>query len=572
MRTVPPRASNFQMADAGSPGLRTQPSAEQLMQFVLQQYKRLPKNGKPQPHEYSVLAGFVVTGAASPAGPLPPAVVALGTGTKCLGGSARKAAGDVLNDSHAEVVARRALQRWMRAELQVALSGAPSCVFDTTAPPHGRQDGAGPSATGAGAGAALNPAPREGGPRTAAEQQQGAHLQQQAAAPAAQGLKLRLRPGVRVHMVVTYPPCGDACIVSHCTEQQPQSSGPEQQPAAQQPGHAAGQGAGPLQGATPAAVGSLAAQLTIACSSEPPTGAAAAAAVSGTLRTGAKRLRHSDGSDGWEGSEEWAVPQACDVESCPEPGPLRRKPGRGDATLSMSCSDKIARWCCLGLQGSLLSRLLEAPVYLASVVVAAPGNGAHPAAPALEAALHRAVAGRLAQMQARLPLPFAVHPPRTHVVTDAWPAVAELGLGLVAGAESARQGPTGTAVGWSACASQHWSKGWPADSGAAAMPQQLCEHEVTLGGSGRRAGLTRNAASSKSDLRPSLSSAKAAEWYLQLAKDHPELQLKVPSVDGGSIPYPALKRCAAPEYFAAWDCMRAPGMLFAGWLVKPSST
>ena len=31
-------------------------------------------------------------------------------------------------------------------------------------------------------------------------------------------------------------------------------------------------------------------------------------------------------------------------------GGARRKPGRGSPTLSMSCSNKIARWTCLGLQ------------------------------------------------------------------------------------------------------------------------------------------------------------------------------------------------------------------------------
>ena len=48
---------------------------------------------------------------------------------------------------------------------------------------------------------------------------------------------------------------------------------------------------------------------------------------------------------------------------------LRTKPGRGERTLSMSCSDKIMKWCTLGLQGGLLSNVLEKPIYLESIVV-----------------------------------------------------------------------------------------------------------------------------------------------------------------------------------------------------------
>ena len=51
-------------------------------------------------------------------------------------------------------------------------------------------------------------------------------------------------------------------------------------------------------------------------------------------------------------------------------GVLRTKPGRADSppTLSMSCSDKIAAWNVLGIQGALASRLLR-PVYIDRVVI-----------------------------------------------------------------------------------------------------------------------------------------------------------------------------------------------------------
>ena len=48
---------------------------------------------------------------------------------------------------------------------------------------------------------------------------------------------------------------------------------------------------------------------------------------------------------------------------------LRTKPGRGERTLSMSCSDKLALWTIVGIQGALLSYFFAQPIYLDSVTV-----------------------------------------------------------------------------------------------------------------------------------------------------------------------------------------------------------
>ncbi|TFY69454.1 hypothetical protein EVJ58_g395 [Rhodofomes roseus] len=51
-------------------------------------------------------------------------------------------------------------------------------------------------------------------------------------------------------------------------------------------------------------------------------------------------------------------------------GVLRTKPGRADSppTICMSCSDKIARWNVLGIQGALASEIIS-PLYIDSVTI-----------------------------------------------------------------------------------------------------------------------------------------------------------------------------------------------------------
>ncbi|XP_071959297.1 tRNA-specific adenosine deaminase 1-like [Antedon mediterranea] len=50
-------------------------------------------------------------------------------------------------------------------------------------------------------------------------------------------------------------------------------------------------------------------------------------------------------------------------------GVLRLKPGRGSRSLSMSCSDKFAKWNILGCQGALLSHFLSHPIKFKSIVI-----------------------------------------------------------------------------------------------------------------------------------------------------------------------------------------------------------
>lgn len=93
--------------------------ANKISNLCLEFFNKLPKTGKPNAIEWTILSAIVKIDNENEMD-----VVAVGTGTKCLGSDKLSELGDILNDSHAEIVCRRNFLRYLMDQMMKTKSGS----------------------------------------------------------------------------------------------------------------------------------------------------------------------------------------------------------------------------------------------------------------------------------------------------------------------------------------------------------------------------------------------------------------------------------------------------------------
>ncbi|XP_013110519.1 double-stranded RNA-specific editase Adar-like [Stomoxys calcitrans] len=265
----------------GLPNYQQSSSFPDYVENLVSNSFRERTNGHPEVADYKELAGIVLTDSLGH-----DRVIAIATGTKCINGGNLVPNGCVLNDSHAEIIARRCLMNFLYTQLKMHChpSEAEQSIFYRT--PWG---------------------------------------------------KFALKPNYHFHLYITSPPCGDARFYIHNK-----------------------------------------------------------ASLDGNQ--GQLRLK-VQGLGGNPPSGQAYVRQTFDA--------IRN----GQSLSTMSCSDKIVRWNVLGVQGALLSSLIE-PIYLSSIVLGSMFHREH---------LYRAVCGRLQSILWGVPQPFRLNFPDLFTVSGKRP-------------------------------------------------------------------------------------------------------------------------------------------------------
>lgn len=256
---------------------------DKVVQDCFNLYTRLPKSGKPIEKEWTVLSCFIKYDICNES----TEIVSLGTGSKCIGATKMSPKGDLLNDSHAEIIARRGFLIYLYDNISKAMKGEVSIFINETE-------------------------------------------------------QLKLKDNIQFIFYSSQLPCGDASIIPKSGEEE--------------------------------LYGDVLKSQKRPADEETETEIKRQKLENDIYRTGAKCLPHCEQDPKEAGIDYHLL------------GQVRTKPGRGDRTLSVSCSDKIAKWIHLGVQGRLLD-IACGQIYIKYFIFGA-------GVPYSEQSLHRALLTR----------------------------------------------------------------------------------------------------------------------------------------------------------------------------------
>ena len=97
---------------------------DEMLQLIYEEYTKLPKKGKPLVgKEWTPFCCVILRREDKDGKGLQHEVVAIGTGSKCIGKVKLCANGFVVNDSHAEILARRSFCRYILHQIELAIKG-----------------------------------------------------------------------------------------------------------------------------------------------------------------------------------------------------------------------------------------------------------------------------------------------------------------------------------------------------------------------------------------------------------------------------------------------------------------
>lgn len=98
---------------------------DKVAQICFETFQKVPKSGKPAVNEWTVLSCILIYDKTLEK----IEVISLGTGTKCVGASKMSSKGDILNDSHAEAMARRGFLLYLYENVEKALENQKSIFY-----------------------------------------------------------------------------------------------------------------------------------------------------------------------------------------------------------------------------------------------------------------------------------------------------------------------------------------------------------------------------------------------------------------------------------------------------------